>query len=43
MRDATDSMDDETFKVYLKHHLSICERADMVGATHHSLDIVRKS
>jgi ubiquinone/menaquinone biosynthesis C-methylase UbiE len=43
MRDTIDSMDDETFKIYLKYHFSICERSDMVGATHHSLDIVRKS
>ncbi len=42
MRDAVDAMDDETFKVYMRYHLSICERPDMVGATHHSLDIVRK-
>ena len=42
MRDTIDSMDDETFKIYLKYHFSICERSDMVGATHHSLDIVRK-
>jgi|SRR5690554_717389 ubiquinone/menaquinone biosynthesis C-methylase UbiE len=42
MRDTIDSMDDETFNTYLKYHFSICERSDMVGATHHSLDIVRK-
>ncbi len=43
MRDTIDSMDEELFKVYLKYHFSICERSDMVGVTHHSLDIVRKS
>lgn len=43
MREAIDTMDDSTFKLYLKYHFSICERPDMVGATHHSLDIVRKS
>jgi ubiquinone/menaquinone biosynthesis C-methylase UbiE len=43
MRDAVDSMDDETFELYLKYHFSICERPDLVGATHHSLDIVRKN
>lgn len=36
-------MDDETFDIYLKYHYAICERPDMVGATHHSLDIVRKN
>lgn len=43
MRDTIDAMDDKTFKLYLKYHFSICERSDMVGATHHGLDIVRKS
>ena len=42
MRDTIDAMDDRTFELYLKYHFSICERVDMVGATHHSLDIVRK-
>lgn len=43
MRDNIDNMDDKTFELYLKYHFSICERSDMVGATHHSLDIVRKN
>lgn len=43
MRETVDSMDDETFDIYLKYHYAICERPDMVGATHHSLDIVRKN
>lgn len=42
MRDTIDSMDDKIFQIYLKYHFSICERSDMVGATHHSLDVVRK-
>lgn len=43
MRDTVDTMDDETFSLYLKYHFAICERPDMVGVTHHSLDIVRKN
>ena len=39
---AVDEMDDETFELYLKFHFCICERADMVGATDHMLDIFRK-
>jgi SAM-dependent methyltransferase len=42
MRDTVDAMDDNTFELYVKYHLSICERPDMVGITHHSLDIFRK-
>ena len=37
-----DEMDDETFLLYMKYHLSICERKDMVGASNHTLDIFRK-
>ncbi|MDR2530415.1 MAG: SAM-dependent methyltransferase, partial [Oscillospiraceae bacterium] len=43
MRDAVDEMDDEQFALYLRYHFAICERADMVGITHHSLDIFRKT
>lgn len=42
MRETVDSMDDETFGLYLDYHFSICERQDLVGVTNHSLDIVRK-
>ena len=42
MRETIDTMDDKLFEIYLNYHFSICERSDMVGATHHSLDIVRK-
>lgn len=43
MRDIVDPMDDKRFELYLKYHFSICERPDMSGITHHSLDIVRKN
>jgi len=42
MRDTIDAMDDELFTLYLKYHFSICEREDMVGVTHHFLDVFRK-
>lgn len=42
IRDTVDAMDDQTFELYMKYHFSICERSDMVGMTHHSLDIMRK-
>ncbi len=41
--ECVDNMDEETFKLYMKFHLCICERADMVGATDHILDIFRKT
>ena len=35
-------MDDAMYELYLKYHLAICERQDMVGYSHHTLDIFRK-
>lgn len=43
MRSAVDEMDDEIFELYLRYHFAICERSDMVGATHHILDVFQKN
>ena len=43
MRETIEKMDDETFDIYMRYHLSICERTDMVGLTHHSLDVLKKT
>lgn len=40
---AVDEMNDEQFTVYMRYHLYICERADMVGASSHMLDVFRKN
>ena len=42
MRPTVDAMDDDTFAEYLRYHFAICERADLVGASHHTLDVCRK-
>ena len=42
MRETVDAMDDSMFELYVKYHFAICERPDMVGLTHHSLDIFKK-
>ncbi|MDR1704109.1 MAG: methyltransferase domain-containing protein [Clostridiales bacterium] len=42
MRDCVDAMDGKTFELYLSYHYAICERPDMAGISHHSLDISRK-
>ena len=42
MRDTVDNMDEELFRLYLAYHFSICERSDLVGASHHILDIHQK-
>ena len=43
MRETINAMNDQVFSIYLNYHFSICERPDMVGVTHHSLDIFRKN
>lgn len=43
MRECVDTMDEKTFEIWMKYHLSICERMDLIGATNHSLDILRKN
>jgi hypothetical protein len=42
MRQTIDEMDEDFFQLYLRYHFSICERSDLVGASHHILDIFRK-
>ena len=42
MRQRIDAMDDETFEKWMEYHLAICERQDLIGASHHTLDILRK-
>lgn len=42
MRSTINKMDDETFDVYIKYHLSVCERKELLGASSHVLDILKK-
>ena len=42
MREIVDQMDDATYELFLKYHLATCERQDMIGYSHHTLDIFRK-
>lgn len=42
MRTEVDAMEEDFFALYLRYHYAICERADMVGVSHHLLDIFRK-
>ena len=40
--DTIDQMDDELYELYLRYHFATCERADLVGASNHYLDIFKK-
>ena len=41
MREFIDAMDDETFAKWMEYHFTICERQDLIGASHHTLDILQ--
>ncbi len=43
MRSTLNKMDDETFNIFLEYHFKTCERMDMIGASAHTLDILKKN
>lgn len=42
LRPVINAMDDETFKLFIEYHLSTCERYELLGASAHTVDILRK-
>ncbi|WP_238886885.1 class I SAM-dependent methyltransferase [Clostridium sp. YIM B02551] len=42
MRPTLNAMDEEAYKLFIKYHLSTCERPDLLGASAHTVDILRK-
>ena len=42
LRKTLNKMDEETFDLFIKYHLSTCERMDLIGAAAHTLDILKK-
>ena len=42
MREFIDDADDFTFSKWVEYHLAVCERQDLIGASHHTLDILIK-
>lgn len=41
MRPTLNAMDEETFQLFLEYHFATCERMDLMGATSHTLDILK--
>lgn len=41
IRPVLNSLDEEEFNLFVEYHLSICERMDMMGASYHTVDILR--
>lgn len=42
MRETIDEMDEDEYALYLKYVLATCERKDLIGASNHLLDILKK-
>ncbi len=42
MRQTLNAMDEETYQLFIKYHLTTCERPELLGASAHTLDILRK-
>lgn len=41
IRPVLNSLDEEEFNLFVEYHLSTCERMDMMGASYHTVDILR--
>ena len=41
MRKTLNSMDEETFKIFIEYHFATCERPELLGASAHTLDILQ--
>ena len=42
MRDTLANMPQSHYELFLKYHFATCERPDMTGWSHHTLDVFRK-
>lgn len=42
MREALAEMDEDDYQLFLSYHFATCERPDLIGFSHHTLDIFRK-
>ena len=42
LRAMLDAMDEDTYQKWIEYHFATCERQDLVGASNHTLDVLRK-
>jgi hypothetical protein len=42
MRRELNALDEEEFQAFLQYHLATCERAELIGASAHTVDILQK-
>lgn len=43
IRKFINDLDEEEFELYIKYHLSICERYELLGASSHVMEVLKKS
>lgn len=43
MRPILNQMDEKTFETFMNYHLATCQRQDLIGASSHTVDILRKT
>lgn len=43
IRNVLNKMDNKTFDLFIKYHMSTCERPDLIGAGAHTLDILKNN
>lgn len=41
IRQTLNQLDEEEFELFIKYHLSVCERRELMGAGAHTVDILR--
>lgn len=42
MRRSLNAMDEETFELFIRYQMSVCERPELLGASAHTVDILQK-
>ena len=42
LRPVLNAIDEETYQLFIQYHLATCERQDLIGASAHTVDILRK-
>lgn len=42
MRQVLNGMDEETFELFIRYQMSVCERPELLGASAHTVDILQK-
>lgn len=42
MRPFLNALDEEEFMYFVEYHMKTCERMELMGATEHTVDILRK-